>query len=132
MMRTKFLERGGRLLLFSDHGNRPGLTMDNFWQERYHHVLLTTFGLPSRDPDNPISLIEAGSLLGLAPNMPNFKPAVEFVMSQPRDWPELGKRARLRWNGSVELDQNILTKVFQRLRAYRPWPWHEPLMLPGN
>lgn len=122
MTRTKFLERGGRLVLFSDHGNRPGLTMDTFRQERYHHVLLTTFGLPSRDPDEPISLIEAGSLLGLAPHASSFDPDVEFVMSQPSDWPELGKSARVHWDGSITLNDKLLNAILQRLRAHRPWP----------
>jgi hypothetical protein len=122
--RTKFLspERGGHLLIFSDHGNRTGLNADNFWEERYHHVLLVTFGLQTQRPEKPISLLDAGSLLGLVPTMAPFDPIVEFALSQPSEWSALGKDARPRWDGSIDLDEGILSEIFVRLRSYRPWP----------
>lgn len=122
VVRTRFLERGGKLVLFSDHGNRAGITADNFKEQRYHHVPLITFGLPSSHAaDAPISLIEIGSLLGLAKSSSRFDPIVEFTLAQPAEWHALANTAHLKWNGAVELDEGILATIFQRLRAFRPW-----------
>lgn len=118
---TKFLERKGRLFLFSDHGDRHGMTLDNFWEERYHRVLLLTFGLPTRDLEAPISLLDASSLLGLATESPAFDPIVEYMNSQSFEWSILMKSARPRWDGSVELDERLLRVIFRGLRSYRPW-----------
>ena len=96
------------------------MTGDNFRKERYHRVLLLTVGLPSRDPDVPISLLDAGSLLGLTPDLPPFEPIVEFTLSKPSEWSSMIESSRLRWNGSIELDQELLAIIFQRLRSYRP------------
>lgn len=126
LTRTRFLERHGRLLLFSDHGNRVGISMDNFWEERYHHILLATVGLPARNPDVAISLLDAEALLGLAPPMAVVEPVIEFTLSQPAEWPLLVKNAHLQWNGTIALDENLLTPIFGRLRSYRPWLGESP------
>lgn len=128
IIRTKFLspERRGRLLLFSDHGNRKGLSVKNFWQERYHHVLLVTFGLPARNPDDPISLIDASSLLGLAPSSVHADPVVEFTLAPPEQWTTLVKSASTNWDGSIDLDDDLLATIFRGLRSYRPWPRKTP------
>jgi hypothetical protein len=120
--RTKFLspERNGRLVVFSDHGNRIGLTVDNFWEDRYHHVLLATFGLPVKNTENPISLIDVGSLLGFIAHIP-FEPIVEFTLSEPSEWPKLVNTASIHWDGTVTLDEKLVGVSFRRLRSFRPW-----------
>jgi hypothetical protein len=119
--RTKFLERGGGLLLFADHGDRAGLTMDNFCSECYYHVPLITFGLPSRDPNVPVSLIDAGSLLGIVPHMPPASPTVEYTTTYPYEWEIFSRTAHVRWDGSVDLDKNLLNTAFRRLRSFKPY-----------
>jgi hypothetical protein len=128
--RTGFFKRGGKLLLFSDHGNRAGLTMDNFCQERYYHVPLATFNLPPQNPEHPISLIDAGKLLGLEPNKPPSLPVVEYSTAQRSDWSILAKNAHIRWDGRVDLDNNILKAIFDRLRACDPYNSTEHAVTP--
>jgi len=120
MERTRFLERGGRMVLFSDHGNRIGLTEENFQEDRYHHVVFATFALPRRDTDAPISLMDAGTVLGLVRGKP-FDPVVEFAISDQAEWPLLVRSIKLNWDGTVKLDDELLMEMFQRLRSHRPW-----------
>jgi hypothetical protein len=125
VVKTRFLsvERGGRLVLFSDHGDRAGITADNFGEQRYLHVLLATFGLPSSlAADAPISLLEIGSLLGLDKPSSHFDPIAEFTLARPDEWHALANSAQLKWDGTVELDEGILASIFKRLRSFRPWP----------
>ena len=119
--RSKFLERGGKMILISDHGDRVGLSPENFHEERYHRVMFATFGLPRRNASMPISVIDSGSILGLAEHRP-FEPIVEYAMGDPAEWPLLMQSVRLRWDGSVHLDPDILSTIFTRLRSHRPWP----------
>lgn len=119
--RTKFLRRGGRLVLFSDHGDRFGLNETNFTDPTYHHVLLITFGLDkNRDPSLPISLLDIPALLGLSDEAP-FPPKVEFILSNPNEWPILIKTAKIEWNGVVRLNEDLLCKIFRRLQSYVPY-----------
>jgi hypothetical protein len=118
---TGFLDSGGRLIVFSDHGDRARLNFDSFSEERYHRVVLATFGLPARPADVPISLIDLGTLAGLAP-LPPAVPAVEFSITTPEVWPQLVASARLGWSGAVTLDKAPLRDALQELRHYRPWP----------
>lgn len=127
--RTRFLapERGGQLLVVSDHGDRAGLGPDTFWKPEYHHVPLFTIGLPARpDPEAPISLLDVASLVGLAPDETAHDAAVEFAVSAPRQWPQLVRSVALGWDGSVSLDQTLLAQIFGGLRLHRPWPQHHP------
>jgi hypothetical protein len=117
---TGFTNRGGRLLVFSDHGDRAGLTTQTFADTRFHHVILATVGLPSRALDEPISLIDIGSLLGFL-DARSSDPAVEFAISPPTVYPLLLNSARLHWSGTVELDSRLLGDVFRELRFHRPW-----------
>jgi len=129
IVRNGFLdpERGGQLLLLSDHGDRVGLTPNTFWKPAYHRVPLLTIGLPARsDPDAPISLLDVTTLVGLTPDTPPHDPAVEFAVPVRRQWPDLVRSAVLKWNGSVKLDDTILSDIFHALRLNRPWPERHP------
>jgi hypothetical protein len=117
---SEYLEGGGRLVVFSDHGDRVGLTLETFTEERYHHVLLATFGLGARCPQAPISLIDIGSLIGLSGG--GAAPSVEFTIPPEAMWPSLVRTARLRWSGDVDLDVGALAGVFTGLRRHDPWP----------
>jgi hypothetical protein len=118
--RSGLLEAGGGLVLFSDHGDRVGLTSETFIDSRYHHVLLATFGLPARCPANPVSLLDIGYLAGLSST--RGEPLVEFAVAPPALWPQLVNSARLRWSGHVELDAALLDRIFGDLRRHDPWP----------
>jgi hypothetical protein len=130
--RTRFFspERGGQLVLLSDHGDRAGLAPDTFWRPEYHHVPLVTFGLPAhRDVEAPISLVDTASLLFLASGEAPRDPSVEFIVSAPAQWPQLVRSVRLGWDGSVDLDERLLAGIFAGLRAHRPWPAEQPVRL---
>ena len=117
---TRYLAEGGRLVVFSDHGERTGLTMATFADQRYYHVVLSTFGVPPRQPAEPVSVIDIGSLLGLAEG--RAEPAVEFALAAPEVWPALVNSARLRWSGQVELHERLLAQAYSDLRRHLPWP----------
>ncbi len=114
-----FTTSGRRLILFSDHGDRRGLTVDNFHDERYHQVLLATFGMPARCAASPVSLIDIGLLAGLSDK--RARSEVEFTLAPQDLWPALVRSARLRWSGDVDLDAGLLAQVFQGLRRHEPW-----------
>jgi hypothetical protein len=118
--RSRFLERGGKMILLSDHGDRAGISSENFQEERFHNVMFATFNLPARQQDIPISTIDSGSLLGLVQRAP-FDPVVEFALGEPSEWPPLVHSAQLTWNGRVYLNQKLLTVIFERLQGHRPW-----------
>jgi hypothetical protein len=116
---SEYLVMGGRLIVFSDHGNRTGLTPATFSNPRYHHVLLATFGLPTSKPAEPISVIDIGYHLGFS-NAP-AEPSVEFALAEPADWPALVRTAKPRWSGVVDLDAGLLARIFAGLRRHLPW-----------
>jgi hypothetical protein len=113
---SRHLENAGHLVLFSDHGDRAGLSVENFADERYYHVPLATFGIPPRCPREPISLIDIGTLVGLSEVRATT--SVEFTLAPQAQWSSLLNTARLRWSGDVALDQGILTNIFRGLRRY--------------
>jgi hypothetical protein len=121
---TGYLASGRPLVLFSDHGDRVGLTPRTFAEARYYHVLLATFGLPPRRPDAPTSLVDIGALVGFSDG--RAEPAVEFAVAPPAMWPALVTSARLRWSGAVDLDDGMLAAVARQLRRHAPWPASPP------
>lgn len=118
--RMGFLERGGRMILLSDHGDRIGISSRNFHEERYHNVMFATFNLPVRDASLPISTVDSGSILGLVEREP-FDPVVEFTIGEPSEWRPLVDSAKLKWDGRVYLNDNLLSVIFRRLCTYRPY-----------
>ena len=121
METSGYLRRGGRLLLFSDHGDRVGLRADTFDQERYFNVVLASFGLPSKAGDSPVSLGDMDILLGLSERPMDQQPEVEFVLAPPQMWPQLVGSATVDWSGHVHLDEHLLSMVFDDLKSFRPW-----------
>ena len=116
---ARYLDHGRRLVVFSDHGDRAGLGVDNFGDRRYFHVPLATFGVAPRCPSEPISLIDIGSLVGLSKDYAH--PSVEFTVAPQEQWSTLVNTARLRWSGDVELDQHLMADIFKGLRRHEPW-----------
>jgi hypothetical protein len=116
--RTGFLNHGGRLVIFSDHGNRNGLNNSNFTRPQYHHVLFITFGLPVySDPNQPVSLLDIPGIIGFK-KYRKSPAVVEFTLSRPNEWVQLIKTAKLNWDGTVQLDNELLAHVFKRLKSY--------------
>jgi hypothetical protein len=122
---TGFLEpsKRNRLILFSDHGNRTGLTEENFIDPRYHRVIFATLGVPARDPRTPISLLDIPNLLGFEdPDRPGpADPVVEYANGTPAEWTYLMGTAKLASDGDVILDSRIVQGIGLRLRGYRPY-----------
>jgi hypothetical protein len=117
--RTRFVDRGGRLMVFSDHGDRVGLTPDTFKEPRYHNVVLASIGLPVAE-DRPRSLVDIASLLGLAPSYTS-DPVVAFANPPDSLWPRLAATARPQWSGQIDVDPELLGLIFKDLETYRPW-----------
>ena len=115
-----YLKTGGRLVVFSDHGNRNSLNYETFLEERYHHVLLATFGVPASCPAEPISLIDVGRLLGFS--QVHAEPLLEFAYPEPGQWPAMFLTSKLRWSGHVDLDENLSAQVLATMRNHKPYP----------
>ena len=115
-----YVKNGGHLVLFSDHGSRVSVNYETFGDERYHHVLLATFGVPPSCPAEPISLIDVGRLLGFS-NV-QAQPSLEFAFPEPGTWPVFFTTVKLRWSGQVDMDEKLLAQVFAGLRKHDPWP----------
>ena len=118
---TRFVERGGRMVLFSDHGERAGLTPQTFTERKYHHVLLASFGLPRRSTAKPISLLDIAPMVGLGSPTHAADPVVEFAIAPIDMWSKLGETSSVHWSGTVDLDPGLLQGIFEGLREYRPW-----------
>jgi len=122
---TGFLDPShrNRLVLFSDHGNRRGLTDENFGRVRYHRVIFVTFGVARRDPLLPISLLDISELVGFPdPSRPGpASPIVEYTNARGDEWRLLMQTARLHSNGEISLDPAILSQIGKRLRGYAPY-----------
>ena len=96
------------------------MSYDNFGDERYHHVVLATFGLSPSCPKDPISLIDIGRLLGFSDV--RAEPTLEFAAPEPGTWPVFLKKNKLRWSGQVDVLEELLAPVFATLRRHEPWP----------
>jgi hypothetical protein len=116
--RTGFLKHGGRLVIFSDHGDRARLDDSNFTNPQYHHVLFVSFGLPKySDPEQPVSLLDIPGIIGFK-KYSKSPSVVEFTLSRPDEWVNLIKSAKLDWDGTVGLDNELLSDIFKRLKSY--------------
>jgi hypothetical protein len=121
---TGVLEPGlhSRLVFLSDHGPRIGLTTKNFGDERYHGVILATFGIEPRDPDEAISLLDVGTLLGLgSPGALAADPAVEYVEALPSDSREMAQGSRPLLDGRISVPRAVLERMGARLLRFRPF-----------
>lgn len=127
-------EKGNRLALFSDHGIRHGLREENFGLPMYHRVMLTTFGLASRDPQKPISLLDLGEMLGFPdPSRPGpAEPVVENAVLSESELTDLMRGAALRPDGGVEFHPPTLRRIQKRLKGFRPYPIREAAYFPIN
>jgi hypothetical protein len=121
-----------RLVLLSDHGMRSGLANDNFAREDYYRVPLITFGLPARDVQTPISLLDIPNLIGLSDpsSTESAAPVVEYVNIPTM---EEFKMAVLngKWNidGRIEFKQDIGEKYLRLLKACNPFDGTDKPML---
>ncbi len=115
--------RGNALVLFSDHGARTGLRPDAFGDESYFGVPLVTFGLPARDPEAPISLLDIPALVGLpSPVRPGpAEPLVEYVNVTGDEWHELLRTSTALLDGGIRLPERLLAQVGRRMLVYRPY-----------
>ncbi|HET7433847.1 MAG TPA: hypothetical protein VFN10_03945, partial [Thermoanaerobaculia bacterium] len=127
---THFFTKNNRLVVLSDHGPRKGLGATNFGHPQFCHVVLLTFGMPSRDPRAPISLTDIPALIGWpAPDRKKpTPPIVEHAAVLPEEAIVLqssiasGKRgAGLKPDGTIVLDPLVVRAVGQRLSAYLPF-----------
>lgn len=124
--RTHILDasKKNRVVVFSDHGNRRGVTRSDFGQPQYYNVLLSTFGVPARDPERPISLLEIPSLLGLEDesNRGIFDPAVEYTnLETNEEWETPLRKAEFKWDGRVILPRETIDSVRRALKGFRPY-----------
>ena len=126
VLASRFLDpaKGNSLVLFSDHGNRARLTLNTFTDARYHRVVLATFGVPSRDTEAPISLLDLGDMVGFpdASRPGPSPPVVEYTNVIGREWSELLRTASVRGRGEVILDCGILRALAERLRTRVVYP----------
>lgn len=123
---TAFLDpaKKNRLALFSDHGNRSGLNNDNFGQPQYYNVPLLVFGVPARDPQAPVSLVDVSTLLGfIDESQPAATPAVvEYAnLADEQEWQRAIVTAKREWDGRLIFDPEIISKWQGMLMAYRPY-----------
>ena len=133
---TGFLDpaRRNRLVVFSDHGHRRGLTNDNFGDPRYYNVLLATFGAPVvGDPSKPISVLEIPRILGFVDaSRPALSPAVtEYVNLSTEQFKSAAQGTRVKLDGRLELPQEILSVSEQKLKEFQP-PSGEYSEVPEN
>jgi hypothetical protein len=126
ILNSGFLDQrnNNRLVLLSDHGNRSGLTNDNFGREDYYRVPLITFGLPARDIRIPISLLDIPNLIGLGdPSSAGpAAPAVEYVNISTREefkTAVLGGSWKI--DGRIEFKPDIKETHLRLLKAYNPF-----------
>ncbi len=133
--RSGFLEEQNhnRLILLSDHGQRSKLNSRNFGSRVYYEVPLITFGLPVRDLQQPISLLDIPSLIGLDdPSMAGpAAPVVEYANIPSM---EEFRRAILGadWlrDGRINIKPDFTQRYLRALKAYRPPENGEPAGAP--
>ncbi len=123
--RTHFLDpaKDNRLVLFSDHGNRSGMSLGNFGEPRYHKVVLAAFGIPDADPAAPISLVDLSGLLGFPdPSRPDpTAPIVEYTNVERGEWSQLLRTSSVSASGEINVEPEMLGVLGQRMRAFSPW-----------
>ena len=114
---------GNALVLLSDHGMRTDVTNENFGSETYYHVPLITFGLPVRDLNRPISLLDVPGLVGLEDeSRPGpSTPAVEYInFSGTSDYRDAILSAEWRRDGRIDIRAEIAQKMVSKLKPYYP------------
>jgi hypothetical protein len=125
IVRTGFLDAGkhGRLALFSDHGNRKGLTEENFVAPKYWNVMFSTFGAAARDTQSPISLLDVPEMLGFPDTeRPGPAPAaVQFAGINPEESARLNQAFVLP-DGRIIADPRVMGGIGRRIREFRPYP----------
>src|SRR6185369_4621591 len=118
IVRTGFLEpeKRNRLALFSDHGNRKGLTEENFVAPKYWNVLFSTFGALARDPQAPISLLDIPEMLGFPDaSRPGPAPAaVQFAGINPEESARLNEAFVLP-DGRIIADPGVMAGIGKRI-----------------
>jgi len=113
-----------RLLLFSDHGKRTLLNNENFTRPVFYEVPLITFGLPARDVQEPISLLDITSLIGLDdPSLPApAAPVVEYVNMQTMDeFRNAVLGAEWLADGRINMRPEVIQKYVGLLKSYNPF-----------
>lgn len=127
LRRSGFLEAANhnRLVILSDHGVRAGLTVDNFNNESYYRVPLITFGLPVRDVNTPISLLDISSLVGMEDHSSPepADPVVEYVNFRgPFEYVGQIKAAKWTADGRITYRPGTENAYLNLLRSYSPYP----------
>lgn len=113
-----------RLLLFSDHGKRTLLNNDNFTRPVFYEVPLITFGLPARDVQEPISLLDIASLIGIDdPSLPaRAAPVVEYVNMRTMDeFTNAVLGAEWLADGRINMRPEVTEKFLGLLKSYNPF-----------
>ncbi len=122
--RTGYLDpsRKNRLVLFSDHGNRKNLTEQNFANPSYWNVLCATFGVPPRDPQEPISLLDLPEMLGFpdAKRPGPAPPAVQFAGINAKESAQLSS-AYFLLDGRIIANPRVMAGIGKRIKEYRPF-----------
>ncbi|MFN2442049.1 MAG: hypothetical protein ABR517_05150, partial [Thermoanaerobaculia bacterium] len=112
-------EKQNRVVILSDHGDRSGISRSNFINPRYFNVIFVTFGIPERSRDRPISLLEIGSMVGLAPPR-EHRAVVAYAHVDEQRWAALESTARPRFDGRVELDAGVVAALARELACFEP------------
>ncbi len=124
VIRTGYLDppRKNRLVLFSDHGNRRNLTEQNFANPSYWNVLCATFGVPPRNPQEPISLLDISEMLGFpdAKRLGPAPPAVQFAGINEQESAQLSN-AYFLLDGRIIADPRVMAGIGRRIKEYRPF-----------
>ncbi|MBI4425006.1 MAG: hypothetical protein HY554_14840 [Elusimicrobia bacterium] len=109
-----------RLVVLSDHGSRRGLAGRNLHHPRFHRAILGTLGLPAREPERPLSLLDIPELIGLGdPRRPGPSAAVVHHLALDREEPvRLARRVRLGLDGEISLDPEALRRLAGSRIAY--------------
>jgi len=124
--KTGFLDpqNHNRLILLSDHGDRWRLANDHFASPGYYSVPLITFGLPVRDVDRPISLLDVSSLAGL-PDSSWTGPAAPVVeysnLTTTEEFKQAVLEADWKLDGEINLGPEVIQKCQAILKAYDPY-----------
>jgi hypothetical protein len=117
-------ENRNRLLLFSDHGKRTLLNNDNFHRPVFWEIPLITFGMPVRELQQPISLMDIPSLIGLDdPSLPGpAAPVVEYVNMRSLDeFRSAVLGAEWLADGRINIRPDVSQRFLSLLRSHHPF-----------